>query len=363
MKPTYRASMLNKLRDCSGYITLVDRVPKEGNEYCRRGTLAHEWLADRIGGLPAGNCSQHLTDIERKINDEDMVANLYNTLRIWQNSDYYFFFDASEQKLVEKKIEVETPNYILTGHVDLAYIINRELHIFDWKSGGNLLGPMDGDLQMDAYVALIANEYQGDLDLNGYAYKHRVVLDRPETFEPLRVSIYGAISRVNLLCNALANSQPKFTCGSHCSHCLAAEVCDTYQSGAHQLVQYSPDVDITSARDVARIHQAIGPAAALLEAAKKAVREWHKTNGDCEYDGYRYGLQKYSMEKIGNIDLIEQLLPEAIEIKRSTSKSRIKRVCEQQGFSSDEVKDLFCKLAESGAYNNIECKKLYCKKV
>ena len=221
---TIRASSLDRVLECSGSMTLFERVNNREGDEGIEGTALHQMAHARI-----------VTELGAAGDPGTLVACKSLEFSKWI-ADYYFRVVSTEAP-ADWSLEVEVPlayawpRFNLSGHID-ALALNpdiTEAMIFDLKSGYNAADIAEQNWQILGYIVLILRAYPSIKKVTAFIVQPRADEDVGEQrVSSVTVDIEGTTiidsleSKIN---NALDNPMLLTTGIKQCKWCPAAMQC------------------------------------------------------------------------------------------------------------------------------------------
>jgi len=155
MKPVIRVSSIDKLLRCHGSIPLTANKQSKSGKEANDGNWFHWQTGATLiesYGATAGSDFREPTfpkDYEPPIKDSWVIDSCVN--------NGIYSMPKTWSMIVEDEFEIEYPNFILRGHIDLVGIC-PDIHaavVKDWKTGSVLTDPAECNYQIMGYGILV----------------------------------------------------------------------------------------------------------------------------------------------------------------------------------------------------------------
>jgi len=256
-KPTNRCSSLPILERCLGMTGAPIRIGT-ASEIADVGTDVHTFGASLARDGQA----------EYEGNDAEMGFLTGQLRRAWEGR----FKDEFPNPQVEKYLEADLPQFILSGHPDCYSVQGTHAAILDWKSGHNTDADVRGQLLGYAYLVMEAHPAVAEVDLYAVWLREANITHWPFTRAQVIEWIRGVNRRVARW------DGTSFTAGPHCQYCPRFHDCPARTMRAHSAIRDLAAFDpagMDRAELAARI-PAFHEGVKMIEKQCEAYRAWVK---------------------------------------------------------------------------------------
>jgi hypothetical protein len=263
--------------NCPGSITMCEQFPEPQvrNEAADEGTASH-WIGSEV-----------LLGVVTPVVGSKAPNGIVIDMEMIEGAEVYTaavrHVAGSAQLHVEEKLCAEYIHPICFGTPDCWFLSGRELHVWDYKYGYNIVDPFE-NWQLICYTAGIVQKLGSDSDLTVIMH---IVQPRPfhnmgphRTWRVSAADLRTYYIRLAGAANEAFGPAPKCASGDHCKYCRARHACVTLQNNCMAGIDYvgqsvpqllSPEAMSIEKRVISRIKNLLTYRETGLDAQIEAV--------------------------------------------------------------------------------------------
>jgi hypothetical protein len=213
-QPSYRASSLARIEACPASIELSKIAPPDtGSAIAERGDRIHAAIAAHMTGAEIPALEEGEDDVVQII--------LARINRMYEAKP--------DEVLVEQKMELQGPGFLLTGTVDLVMIFGDHAVVMDHKTGFTPVAPAGENIQLLAYTLMLASKRR---DLKRFD----IVINQPMltgggTGAMIEIKdLRDVWQRLDRLAKSVTPDAAPTPSESACQYCPALSICPAHKA-------------------------------------------------------------------------------------------------------------------------------------